>query len=340
VKIDRSGKCNFCAGHEFSAFIKAQSNSDITELRRIAEELKQKKQGKYDCIIGASGGLDSSYVIYVAKKLLGLNPLVISYDHGFTYDIAENNLQTICKKLDVDFKILRSAKGNNTKHIKFLVLALRNIDVYWGFCQFCRYLRPAVIYKFALEENISATLTSRNLYEETHIASLPTNFKLKSMLQGMLKLLNIVKLVKFLFYLAIASYYFLRLKLEFYVPPVSNIFRRDPKPPKIEKINITKYIPWNIDSIVKTLTEEVGWKAPDPMLPMRFDCKIEDSFINYTYKKAVGMTCHAIICNNLIKDGTRTKNQLKETVESRDNIVSQRMEEMAVLLNLKSAPPG
>jgi len=336
VTIYENGKCNFCNSREFPATVKAQTGSDINELHRIAEELKQKKQGKYDCIIGASGGLDSSYVIYVAKKVLGLNPLVISYDHGFTCDVAKNNLQTICKKLGVDFKIVRSAKDNNVKHVKFLVLALKNIDIYWGLCQFCRYLRPAVIYKYALRENISATLTSRNMYEATNLAGLPAGRKLKSMLRGMLKLLNIVKLAKFLFYFPIALYYLLRLKLEFYVPPVSNIFRRDPKPPKIETINITRYVPWDINSIVKTLTEEMGWKAPNLMLPMRFDCQIDDSFIDYTFRKTFGVTSHAVICNNLICDGTRTKSQLKDTVEFHDKIVNERIQEMMGRLGLKS----
>ncbi len=158
VTIDESGKCNFCAGQTCLSYIKEQTDSDLQELRRIAEKLKQKKQGKYDCIIGASGGLDSSYVIYVAKKLLGLNPFVISYGSGFVFDIARNNLNAICKNLGVDLKIVSSAKGYNFKHVKYITLALQNLGVYWGFCQFCVYLLPAVLYKYALKENISTTL--------------------------------------------------------------------------------------------------------------------------------------------------------------------------------------
>ena len=67
-------------------------------------------------------------------------------------------------------------------------------------------------------------------------------------------------------------------------------------------------------------------------LPMRFDCKIEDSFINRTYKKAVGITIHGIICSNLINAGIRTKKDLEETVKHYDQIIEKRMEEVKAIL--------
>ena len=109
-----------------------------------------------------------------------------------------------------------------------------------------------------------------------------------------------------------------------------------PKVPSIEEINITKYVRWDMDNMVKTLQKEVGWTPPkDTKLPMRFDCEIEDSFINHSYKTDTGLTCHGIICNNLIYDGIRTKNQLKKTVEYYDRLVKHKKEELMIRLGLK-----
>jgi len=333
VVIEKNGRCNFCNHGDFKARKERQTTLDITELHRIAEELKKERKGKYDCIIGASGGLDSSYVIYIARKILQLNPLVIKYDHGFNYSLAASNLETICKQLGIDFKIVQSSKKYDLKYIRSMVLALRDLDVYWGICGFCHYILLAVVYKYALEENISTIFYSGNLYQSR--LYLRRDFKLKFMLRNLRKL-SIAKLARLVFYMMIAQYYFVRLKLEFYVPPLSNILRSRVKMREnIKLLNVTRYVRWDIDEMVKAMEEEMGWRKPrEPKLPMRFDCKIEDSLINHTYTKAVGLTVQGIICNNLIYDGIRTKSKLRDTVQKYNDDVVQEMRQMLSDLKL------
>lgn len=334
ITIDKYGKCNLCNNRNFAAARKKFTSSDIAELRRIAERLKQNRQGKYDCIIGASGGLDSSYVIYIAVKVLELNPLVISYDAGFSYDVAKQNLKAVCEALKVDLKIIRSASQNDLKYVKYTVLALSGINAYWGICLFCHYILNAVVYKYALKENIQAIMNSSNLYE-VRLYLPERGFRWRFMINALLKA-GLWRLSKLLLYLAVAQYYLLRLKLEFYVPPITNMFSLSPKRPPIETVNVTKYIEWDIVKMVNTLKKQTGWTTPEhPNPQMRFDCKIEDSFINHTYKNATGTTVHGIICNNLIYDDIWTKSQLKEVVEYYDNIISQRMEEVRSHLGLE-----
>lgn len=332
VNIDEDLKCNFCTDRDFISNLKARTDSDITELHNIAEKIKRQNKGKYDCIIGASGGLDSSYVIYVAKKVLDLNPLVIKYDHGFNYAIADENLMRICKKLNVDFKIIKSKKQNDLKYIKYIVKGLSGMGHYWGVCSFCHYILPAVIYKYAIEEGIPAILSSSNIYEEN--LYLGTSFKIKFLIKSLFKV-NIFKWPLRLLYIAIARYYLLKLKLEFYLPPISNLWSSYPKCPPIIQVNITKYLSWEIDKIVNALENECGWKPPNKKLPMRFDCKIEDSLINRTYKNAAGITVHGIICNNLIYDDLRTRDELQEVVDEYDNSIEMVTKELMDRLKLK-----
>jgi len=332
ITVDKYGRCNLCNSRDFAASRKTLTYSDIAELRRIAKRLKQNRQGKYDCIIGASGGLDSSYVIYITARVLGLNPLVICYDAGFSYDIAKQNLKALCAALKVDLKIIRSASQNDSKYVRYTVLALSSINAYWGICLFCHYILRAVIYKYALNENIQAVMTSTNHYEDW---DLPRGFRLRFMINALLKA-GLWRLPKLVLYLTVARYYLLRLKLEFYVPPITNMFSRSPKRPPIEMVNVTKYVEWDILKMVNTLKKQTAWTTPEhPNLQMRFDCKIEDSFVNHTYKNATGMTIQGIICNNLIHDDIGTKSQLKEIVEYYDNIISHRMEEVRAHLGLK-----
>ena len=112
--------------------------------------------------------------------------------------------------------------------------------------------------------------------------------------------------------------YLLKLKLEFYIHPLTNLFTHMPKIPKdIKQINMTEYIEWDIDKMIREMKKDLDWKTPeDPKLPLRFDCKIEDSLINHTFKCASGCTVHGIICNNFIYDKINKKEDLEETFES------------------------
>lgn len=300
---------------------KAATDSDISELRKVlAAQHGKSRQRKYDCIIGASGGLDSSYVIYLAKQRLGLNPLVVSYDHGFSHEWAFDNLKAVCKTLGVEYRILRSARRHDFKFVRSIVRMLKHPDAYWGVCLFCHYVYPAAVSKTALAEDIPIILTSKNVYESHLHLSIP--FRLSFMARALLKT-GIRKLPLMLCHLMAATVHLMSLKLEFYTPPVTNLLRWLPSSPLIT-INITKYVDWDIDSMLEILTTEAGWRPPPhPSLSMRFDCRIEDGFMNHTYKRATGLTVHGIIANNLIHGRGRSKHTLQEAVEYYDSIIDE-----------------
>ena len=75
----------------------------MKELMQTAEKIK--KDGKnrdFDCIIGLSGGLDSSYVAYVAKEIMGLRPLLFHVDAGWNTDKAVGNIEKLVNGLNID----------------------------------------------------------------------------------------------------------------------------------------------------------------------------------------------------------------------------------------------
>ena len=341
IKIEENGKCNFCNSGNFAALKSRQTPRNLEALRRLAKGLKEAreaKNGKYDCIVGCSGGLDSSYVLYVAKKLLGLNPLAVKYDHGFNYELANRNVKALCESLGVDLKIVKSQGGHDRNCFKYRVKALGPLGNYFGVCSFCGYACHAVILLAAGEHNLPFFLVSNNFWE---LGDLDQRFKIKSSLKAFWDA-NFIQKAKTLFYLAVSQYYLMRLKMEFYVPPARNLFRRQPKlkikggPGPAFWFNVTEYVPWDLNQMVKTLESETGWRAPEaPQLPMRFDCIIEDGFVNHTRKKTAGMTVHGVIASRLIADNLRTKDELQPTVEFYDQEISEQIKEMEQALGLK-----
>lgn len=75
----------------------------MNELMKTAEKIKQDgKNRDFDCIIGLSGGLDSSYVAYVAKEIMGLRPLLFHVDAGWNTDKAVGNIEKLVNGLNLD----------------------------------------------------------------------------------------------------------------------------------------------------------------------------------------------------------------------------------------------
>ena len=103
ISFDENGVCNYCTMVDE---LKAEYQTGLPEgERRINEIIEQiKKEGKrrkYDCIIGVSGGTDSSYLVYWAVQK-GLRPLAVHYDNTWNTSIATENIRKVLGKLKVD----------------------------------------------------------------------------------------------------------------------------------------------------------------------------------------------------------------------------------------------
>lgn len=103
ISFDKSGICNYCKDYEKKYKNKISenyNNSDI--LYDIIETIKKKgKKKKYDCIVGVSGGVDSSWVLVKVKEF-GLRPLAVHMDNGWNSELAQNNINNLVKSLGVD----------------------------------------------------------------------------------------------------------------------------------------------------------------------------------------------------------------------------------------------
>jgi len=105
IVFDENGYCNHCTNA--LALLRKVSFANETErinkLNQVVTSIKKSSKGKkYDCIIGLSGGVDSSYLAYVVVKQLGLNPLAVHVDNGWNTELAIQNIENIVKKLEID----------------------------------------------------------------------------------------------------------------------------------------------------------------------------------------------------------------------------------------------
>lgn len=103
IIFDENGFCNHCTGYfDNLSKLTYQGKSSDNQLAKIVEKIKASgKNQQYDCIIGVSGGIDSSYVAYLTKKL-GLKPLAVHMDNGWNSELAVSNIEKILNKLTID----------------------------------------------------------------------------------------------------------------------------------------------------------------------------------------------------------------------------------------------
>ena len=132
------------------------------ELMQTAEKIKKDgKSREFDCIIGLSGGLDSSYVAYVAKEIMGINPLLFHVDAGWNTDRAVGNIEKLCDGLGLDlFTEVINWEEMKDLQVAFLKSGIADQDLPQDYAFF------SGIYKFAKKNKIKYVLTGANFSTE------------------------------------------------------------------------------------------------------------------------------------------------------------------------------
>ncbi|MBC7899314.1 MAG: N-acetyl sugar amidotransferase [Saprospiraceae bacterium] len=105
IDFNESGHCNHCEEFlKIRAKHTYQGKESDDSLNRTVDAMKRAGRGKdYDCVIGVSGGVDSSYLAYVVKQK-GLRPLAVHMDNGWNSEKAVINIKKITQRLRIDYE--------------------------------------------------------------------------------------------------------------------------------------------------------------------------------------------------------------------------------------------
>ena len=163
IQFNEVGICDHCTTFKYK--IKPLWNTDEKgrkELQRLVNKIKEEGKGKdFDCLIGMSGGIDSSFLLYKMVSEFGLRPLVFHVDAGWNSQIAVNNIEMLVDGLGLDLY----TEVINWEEMKDLQLAffksgVPHIDVPQDHAFF------ATMYKFASKYKIKTILTGGNYSTE------------------------------------------------------------------------------------------------------------------------------------------------------------------------------
>ncbi len=104
IDFDENGACNYSKMFEKYAEQYPRGEKGLKQWQEFVEKMKASGKNKtYDCIIGVSGGTDSSYLLHLAKEY-GLRPLALTLDNGWSSDTSVKNIKKMTSALDIDLE--------------------------------------------------------------------------------------------------------------------------------------------------------------------------------------------------------------------------------------------
>jgi len=303
IKFDENGNCNYCTEYIDSyGRITADKKHRAFKLDQLKKAIKEAgKSNDYDCIVGVSGGLDSSYVLYVVVKQFGLRPLAVHLDNGWNTELSVSNIDKLCKVLGVDLFTCVS-EWEEFKKMQLAFFRANVIDIE----MLTDHAIQALLYKIAKEKGIKYILAGTNMAHEGmrippgwgHVKLDSRNIKsiCRKYGQGVrIETFNLMGLMKYLKYLFIN---------------------------RIKWISLLDYLDYSKENAINVLTKSAGWK---PYEKKHYESIFTRFYQGYILPWKFGVDKRLMHYSTLICSGQMTRDEAlalmqKPTYENQDQL--------------------
>ena len=240
IKFDENGVCNHCRRYEERAQRELHNDEAGQEkLQQLVNEIKKKgKNREYDCIIGLSGGMDSTMVAYTIRRL-GLRPLAVHLDNGWDSELAISNMKKTVKALNIDLYTYESDwEEFKNLQLSFLKASVPNAEIPSD------HAIVASLYQMAAKNGIRYILTRSNIVTQGMPRPLGWGYDPLDLryIKSIHKKFGENKLRSFPRLSLFGLIYYLFLK-------------------RIKSIPILNYIPYNKGDTIQFFKKELDWKC-------------------------------------------------------------------------------
>lgn len=278
IVFDEKGVCDHCK--DFYQNVKPNWHTDETgrdELESYVAKIKKEGEGKdFDCILGMSGGVDSSYLLHLAVTELGLRPLVFHVDGGWNSELAVNNIQVMIDKLGLDlYTEVINWEEMKDFQLAFFKSGVPHIDIPQD------HAFIATLYNFAHKYNIKYILNGGNI--STECVRNPMEYLYYG--TDMAQIRDIKK-------------QFGTVKMETY--PFSPILKHKFYLRYIKGVQVVKplnYMPYVKEDALKLLADTYGW-TPYPQ--KHFESRFTKFFESYWLPERFGFDTRRVQYSSLI----------------------------------------
>jgi tRNA(Ile)-lysidine synthase TilS/MesJ len=269
LKLDESGLCNFCREEKEQQFLGKEKL-----IERVNNILSNHPERKYDCVVGFSGGRDSTYLLYFIVHELKLKPLAVFIDSGLIPEQTIQNVENIAKILHVDLKIVKHNFLKKCFKVHFNAWSKRPVpETLITLCVGCRLGIHLFVDEEAIKQSIPIIFSGNSPYEGKHyksnIIKLNPNSKSKSSF-----ILGYLKQIILNPFLILNPYSSIIQINEYYTTYFKQ--KKRLKHFGIQRISIYQtYIKWEEKVIENVLKNKLGWKKyPGLKTSYRGDCEV------------------------------------------------------------------
>lgn len=297
ISFDSNGECNFCANYTQRQYNGTPAFKNDLELFL---EKRGERNNNYDCLLGFSGGRDSSYLLYWLKEIAGLKVLAYTSDNGFIPVATRENIRNITDSLKVDLIIDNNEMLQKCKqHTLSTWISRPSIPMIETLCTGCRLGLFRGILKCARQQNIPAIILGGTPYE--HVPYRQDILKISA------KGSNISRVMGYTFQIMknpkwLTNYHYLDTQMKEFV--YFFYFKRLADAMHFKQISpYHNYIKWDEQEISSVLKDKLDWKKEEnTSSSWRSDCQIALLKL-YIYKKAFGFNDKLDHLCHLIRDG-------------------------------------
>lgn len=296
IEFDDAGVCNYCRNYRL---VKPRG---VEELERLVAP-HRRRDGGYDCLVGLSGGRDSTYGLHYLKTVLKMNPVAFTYDWGMVTDLARRNISRICGQLGVEHILVSADIETKRRYIRQNVLAWLKKPALGMIPLFMAGDKQYFFHANRLRRQTGAPLIflCENMLERTdfktgfagvrpavvdedhaYTLSLRSKLRLGAYYAGQ--------------YLGNPAYLNASVPDTLWAYACYYVIRRD-------YLNLYRFIEWDEPTIVATLRDQYDWELADDT---ETTWRIGDgtaSFYNYIYHTVAGLNEIYTLRSNQIRQG-------------------------------------
>ena len=293
IQFDSNEICDHC--NDFYTNVKPHWNVNATsrdQLSQIIENIKKEGIGKdFDCILGLSGGVDSSYMLHIAVKEFGLRPLVFHVDGGWNSELAVHNIQMLVDKLGLDlYTEVINWEEMKDFQLAFFKSGVPHIDIPQD------HAFVATLYNFAYKYNIKYILNGGNI--STECVRNPMEFLYygtdMAQINDIRNKFGTIKMESYPFSSVLRHKFFLR-----YIKGVK----------VIKSLN---YMPYIKSEALKLLEYEYGWK---PYPQKHFESRFTKFYEGYWLPERFGFDTRRVQFSSLILTGQMKREDALEALK-------------------------
>ena len=293
ITFDANGICDHCL--DFYKNVRPNWHTDErgrTELEAIVAQIKKSGKGNdFDCLLGISGGVDSSYMLHIAVKEFGLRPLVFHVDGGWNSELAVNNIEVMIDKLGLDlYTEVIDWEEMRDFQLAFIKAGVPHIDIPQD------HAFIATLYNFANRYNIKYILNGGNISTECVRNPMEWLYYGTDMAQ-------IKDIHRRFGTIPLKNYPFSSiLKHKFYLRYIKGI----------KVVKPLNYFPYIKKDAVKLLSETYGWKE----YPQKhFESRFTKFYEGYWLPLKFGYDTRKVQYSSLILTGQMTRDEALERLK-------------------------